>query len=125
MNELGNLLSRRLKIPVDSGINFGTFAEVKYNEQNLGTVQIIQAPGNLIVDDSPESVSNLRWEFIYHENRELLNRLVAKQFNELTESLVITNALFRKLYVRNTNGDMLGSVICTYENEEWHVDKLS
>ena len=121
MNELGKLLETRLKIPVDSGIDFGTFAEVIYNNRNIGTVQLVHTPGNLIIDTSPSSINNLKWDYIYDTNREEINALVATIFSVEIENISITLGDFKRLYVKDLNSDLIGSVSCNYEDGQWQV----
>ncbi|WP_291131176.1 hypothetical protein [Flavobacterium sp. UBA7682] len=121
MNELGKLLETRLKIPVDSGIDFGTFAEVIYNNRNIGTVQLVHTPGNLIIDTSPSSTNKLKWDYIYDSNRGEINALVAAIFSVAVENISITLGDFKRLYVKDLNGHLIGSVSCNYEEGQWHV----
>ncbi|MGV3696987.1 hypothetical protein [Flavobacterium sp.] len=121
MNQLAILLSRILKIPVDSGVDFETFAEVHYNGQNLGTVSITKTPGNTIIDDNQHSVKSLRWDYVYFQNSEIINQLIATHFEAEQENLEITLGTFRTLYVRNDDGELLGSVSCVYENNQWSI----
>ncbi len=121
MNELANIISSRLRIPVDSAIDFGTFAEILYNNRNIGTVQIVRTPGNLIIDTSPSSVNNIKWDYVYNSNQAEIDALVLANFAVDTENIVIVLATFKRLYIRNLAGDLIGSVTCNYENGQWQV----
>lgn len=121
MNELGRRLMAQLKIPVDSGIDFETWAEVKYDGQNIGNVYITKTPGNVIIDTSPGSVTNLRWDYIYTQNSGAINALIAEHLATPAEDLQVTLGLFRTLYVRNADGSGTKNILCTYEDGRWYV----
>lgn len=121
MNELARLLESTLKIPVDSGIDYGTFAEVIYNNRNLGTVQLVKTPGNVIIDTSSPSVNNLKWDFIYENNSDEINKLVTANYAIDNNDITITLGTFRVLYIRDLEGKLLGSCTCNYEDGCWLV----
>lgn len=121
MNELANLIALRLRIPVDSAIDFGTFAEILYNNRNIGTVQIVPTPGNLIIDTSPSSVNNIKWDYVYNSNQAEIDALVVANFAIAIDNIVIALGDFKRLYIRNLAGDLIGSVTCNYESGQWQI----
>lgn len=123
MDALANLLSSTLKIPVDRGIDYGTFAEVLYQDKNLGTVAITHTPGNIIVDTHPNSVANLRWNVVYFDNQSEINNLIADHFKTTVDNLAITTGTFRQLYVRNAQNDVLGKVTASFVDTRWRIDQ--
>ena len=115
----------KLKIPINTFINCGTFIELKYNEQNIGTVPCYRTPGNLIIDTkSPEVLGKLRWDFIYDSNQDELNGLVADHFKIKVDDLEITKGNFRNLYVRDSDRNLVATVECSYEEGQWRVSNL-
>lgn len=123
MDALANLLSKVLKIPVDRGIDYGTFAEVLYQDKNLGTVAITHTSGNLIVDTHPNSVANLRWSVVYFDNQSEINNLIAAHYNTNVDDLAITIGTFRQLYIRNAQNDLLGKVTASFVDTRWRIDQ--
>lgn len=120
MEDFSAKLETALKIPVHNNVDFYTYAEVLYDNQNLGKVYITNAPLNRIIDTSPEVVNKLRWDVVYLDNQELLDGLVVDNFPEY-DNLKITIGTFRHLYVKDSDGILLGSAECQYSDEEWSV----
>jgi len=120
MEDFSAKLEHALKIPVHNSVDFYTYAEVLYNNQNLGSVYIINTPGNRIIDTAPEVVNRLRWDVVYLDNKELLDGLIAEKFPE-KDNLMLTIGIFRKLYIKDVDGTLIGTAECEYVDKTWKV----
>jgi hypothetical protein len=114
-------LASLLNIPVERTVDFGNYVEIIFNEANIGTIPSVLTPGNRIFDTSPEVVNNLRWDHVYLTEQESIDQAIASVLNKDKEDLQITIGTFRRLYVRDENGELINSVICSYAQGQWNV----
>lgn len=114
-------LLQLLQIPIERTVDFGNYVEIIFNDVNIGSVPATQTPGNRIFETGPEVLNLLRWDFIYRSEKESIDQAIASIFGVEREVLEITLGTFRRLYVRDKEGEMIGSVTCIFTDGQWNI----
>ena len=72
-------------------------------------------------DTDEKNLNKLSWHLVYEKHKETIDNKISELLN--TEDLQITIGNFRRLYVRSSKGELICSVICVFEEQEWNVYK--
>lgn len=112
-----------LKIPV-SEIKFQPdYVEVFSGRNLIGGITYYLVSIINTYDTSDGIINRLRWDLVYQEHKnEIINQIKTLAGED---NLEITIGLFRKLYVKNKNGDILYTANCEFENGKWNVTLTS
>jgi len=118
-----NKLISLLKIPIHGIVEFPSYVEILYNNQNIGSIPFYEVSGIRTYDTSDAILNQLRWSIIYVENAEELNEKIAELLNTNVEKTIITIGTFRRLYANDLDSNFLASIECKYDGSSWTVEK--
>ena len=94
-----------LRIPVERIVTFPEYVEIISGNQNVGSLPYVTV-ANIKTYDTSESVLNkFRWNYIYSENAEEIDLLIYELLKQEEDNLQITIGIFRKLYVKDNEGN--------------------
>lgn len=113
-----------LRIPIDRMIVFDQYVEIISANQNIGSLPFITVAGINTYDTSEGALSSFRWNYIYETNANQINPLIYNLFQVEEDEIVIVLGLFRNLYVRDRNGNLMGKIICSFTNGEWNIEVI-
>ena len=109
-----------LLIPI-SDITFqNEYIEIYSGGIYIGGIPYYKTRENIIYDNSENVVNKLYWVAVYDNNKEEINNLIEDIGIHEEEEIVL--ATYRRLYIRNTDGEINKSVICRFEENKWKVE---
>jgi hypothetical protein len=121
MNEKIATIQRELKIPISDVMFSATYVEIISGRDNIGSIPYYTVAGINTYDTDKSAVNWLKWDKVYDQHKAELNQkiidLVAK------EDITISLGTFRRLYVKNSNGEMICAIECSYNGNDWDVQK--
>lgn len=120
MEEL-NKIKNLLKIPVEKIITFPQYVEIISANQNIGSLPYITVANINTYDTSDGALGNFRWNYIYSQNTEDINALIYDLLEKEDDEIGITIGGYRNLYVKDTEGNLICGITCSYCNEEWTI----
>ena len=111
-------LKELLKIPIDN-INIQSgYVQIFFSEAYIGSIPFYEVKGIKTYDTDQKNLTKLDWHLVYERNKvEILERIEEKVD---VKAPTITLGTFRRLYVNNSRGSFICSVICEFD-EEWKV----
>ncbi|WP_028873136.1 hypothetical protein [Psychroserpens burtonensis] len=116
-------IQNKLRIPVESIVTFPEYVEIISGNQNVGSLPYVTV-AKIITYDTSESVLNtFRWHHIYSENAEEIDLLIYELLEQEEDSLQITIGIFRKLYVKDSEGNLICTITCSYSDGNWTIEK--
>ena len=109
-----------LRIPITDITFTGVNVKIYSSNVYVGEVPFFEVAG-IINYDTPQAILNwLNWSDLYNNNKNEIDSKITSLLS--TDEIVINLSTFRKLYVYNTNRDLIGVITCAYDNE-WKVFK--
>lgn len=111
-------LIRNLFIPIDNIVNKGDYMEIFSQNVHIGNLPYYNVSGILTYDTDINIVNNLKWQPIFVQNEEFIKRKVEESFGS---DIQITLGTFRRLYIKDSDGNIIASVECRFENNEWRI----
>ena len=116
-----NNLTRSIKIPV-SDINFvNGYCEVISDNIHIGNLNYIIHANIITYDYNADSIAKLNWSVVYQNNKSDIIDLIKKEL--ALDDVIVKIGSFRRLYVYDTNENLIASFQCIYENLIWKVFK--
>lgn len=114
-------LIKIIRIPI-TDIKFSAgYCDLYYKNRMIGVLPTFEVKGILHYDTNKDSLFKLDWTNIYLDNKDLLIEKI-KDSLDLKE-INVTIGTFRRLYVRDTEGNLIGTFECIFENDSWRVNK--
>jgi len=111
-----------LKIPISNATLQNGYVELFSDEQYIGNLPNLIVAGKTFMYDTDErNLNKLSWHLIYQKHKETIDNKISELLN--ADDLEITIGNFRRLYVKKSNGELICSVICVFEENEWNVYK--
>jgi hypothetical protein len=118
-----NSIAALLKIPIEKVINFSDHFEIIYANQNIGSLPYIVFANQNKYDTGEEVLNKLRWNYVYEQNMNKINQLIFDLLKKDEDEIEISIGGFRNLYVRDSKGKLICGITCSYNNNEWAVEK--
>ena|SRR5690554_4476223 len=116
-------ITNLLKIPVERIVTFPEYVEIISGNQNVGSLPYITISNIKTYDTSEPVLNTFRWQYIYSENAEEINPLIYELLKQEEDNIQITLGIYRKLYVKDNEGNLISAVTCSYLDENWKVEK--
>ena len=115
-------ITNLLKIPVERIITFPEYVEIISGNQNVGSLPYITVANIKTYDTSEPVLNTFRWQYIYSENAEKINQLIYELLKQDEDNIKITLGIYRKLYVKDNEGNLLSLITCSYVDGNWKVE---
>ena len=113
------ILMGLLKIPITT-LEFSRFyCELYLNANPIGFLAINQSSAGIQYDISKDSLKKISWAKIYSLHQSELNSKIKEQIQ--LDSFHIIPSSFRRLYVEDSENQLIASFDCLYENFSWGV----
>lgn len=123
MEELIKIASL-VKIPIDRIIIFPTYIEIISANQNIGSLPFIKVANINVYDTSDAVLSRFRWNYIYLQNQHSINVLIYDILQKEENEINITIGTYRNIYIKDTQGNLICRIICSYLDDEWTIERL-
>ena len=118
-----NKITTLLKIPIDKIIDFSDHFEIFSANQNIGSLPYIVYANKNKYDTSAEILNKFRWSYVYEQNMNKINLLIFDLFEKEENEIEISIGGFRTLYLRDSKGNLICGINCSYNNNEWAVER--
>lgn len=116
-------IKKLLRIPIESIITFPQYIEIIYANQNVGSLPYIAVSNIITYDTSDGVLSRFRWNYIYLQNIDEINSLIYDLLEKEENEIEITIGGYRNLYIKETDGNLICGITCSYVNGEWTIKK--
>jgi hypothetical protein len=114
-------LMSTIRIPVSDIKFFGGYCEVYYKKAKIGVLPTFDVKGILHYDTNKESLFKLNWSTIYLDNKDTLADKIKDSLK--LENVNVTIGTFRRVYVRDSENNVVASFECIFEKDTWRVNK--
>jgi hypothetical protein len=113
-----------LRIPIEKTVTFSEYVEIISGNQNVGSLPYITTGANINVYDTSDAVlTRFRWDFIYSQNQNEINQLIYTLLEKEEFEIKINLGIFRNLYVRDTNDNLICGINCSFISGEWTITR--
>jgi hypothetical protein len=121
MNQISNekKLQTTLQIPISKVEIHNSYAELYSDGQKIGSVPITQVGSTIVFDTGEQSIANLKWGIVFNKYRDKFATLAKSRTPEV--ELEVVPAMYGHIYVRNTDGRVVGYYKCVYDGADWNI----
>lgn len=116
-------IKQLLKIPIERIITFPDHIEIISANQNVGSLPYIIVADKNEYDKSEQFLYIFWWNSIYFQNIEVINALICDLLELELDEFQITIGVYRRLYIKNKEGNLICGISCSYINGNWTIEK--